>query len=149
MPTAITPRNPAGPPPRPGGGPSGVLRFLGACALVAATPVIVTAGAAIVLPVIGFTSAGVAAGSIAAGVQSAVYGGATCGVFSLLQSAGATIAAPAAMEVVAALGTAAMGARMIQGGGNGDGEEGEDGDGDEGGDDGDDEGKGKGVPEEK
>ncbi|KAI0674020.1 hypothetical protein C8Q78DRAFT_1076964 [Trametes maxima] len=130
------------------------MRFLGACALVAATPVIVTAGAAIVLPVIGFTSAGVAAGSIAAGVQSAVYGGATCGVFSLLQSAGATIAAPAAMEVVAALGTAAMGARLIRGDGHGDGtgEEGEDGDGDEGegGDEGDNgEGNGKGKSEEK
>ena len=32
---------------------------------------------------------GVASGSIAAGIQSAVYGGATTGVFSALQSAGA------------------------------------------------------------
>ena len=32
---------------------------------------------------------GVAAGSIAAAVQSAVYGGATTGIFSVLQSAGA------------------------------------------------------------
>ena len=36
----------------------------------------------------GFTTAGVAAGSLAAGTQAAVYGGATAGVFSALQSAG-------------------------------------------------------------
>ena len=40
------------------------------------------------LPVVGFTATGVTAGSIAAGVQSAVYGAYTTGIFSLLQSAG-------------------------------------------------------------
>jgi len=37
---------------------------------------------------IGFTSAGVASGSVAAAVQGSVYGGATTGVFSVLQSVG-------------------------------------------------------------
>jgi len=41
-----------------------------------------------VLASAGFTGAGVAAGSLAAGVQSAVYGGAATGVFATLQSAG-------------------------------------------------------------
>jgi hypothetical protein len=40
------------------------------------------------LPVVGFTAAGVTGGSVAAGVQSAVYGAYTTGVFSVLQSAG-------------------------------------------------------------
>ena len=36
-----------------------------------------------------YISPSVAAGSIAAGVQSAIYGGATAGVFSALQAVGA------------------------------------------------------------
>lgn len=56
------------------------------------------------LPVVGFTAAGVAGGSVAAGVQSAVYGAYTTGVFSVLQSAGTgAIAANAA--VIAGGGT--------------------------------------------
>ena len=54
---------------------------VGAVAGVAAAPFVLSAA--------GFTAGGVAAGSIAASVQSVVYGGATCGVFSALQSAGA------------------------------------------------------------
>jgi len=42
----------------------------------------------VVLGMVGFTKTGVVAGSIAASVQSAVYGGATMGVFSTFQSAG-------------------------------------------------------------
>ncbi len=42
------------------------------------------------LALAGFTTAGVAAGSLAAAAQSLFYGGATCGIFSLLQSLGAT-----------------------------------------------------------
>ena len=41
------------------------------------------------LPALGFTAIGVASGSVAAFIQSAFYGGATTGVFSALQSAGA------------------------------------------------------------
>lgn len=45
---------------------------------------------AVVLSVVavGFTPAGVVGGSIAAAVQSAFYGGATCGAFSFMQSVG-------------------------------------------------------------
>ncbi|KAF5349702.1 hypothetical protein D9756_008837 [Leucocoprinus leucothites] len=76
-------------------------------------------GSAIALPLIGipllgaigFTSAGVAGGSIAAGVQSAVYGGATGGVFSVLQSIGARAAFPVAYNFVAgAIGAGAAAA---------------------------------------
>ena len=48
------------------------------------------AAAAASIPAIGFTAGGVAAGSLAAAAQSMFYGGATAGVFSALQSAGAT-----------------------------------------------------------
>ncbi len=53
--------------------------------------VAVTLGA-LAIPLAGFGAAGVAAGSIAAATQSAVYGGATTGIFSILQSIGATMA---------------------------------------------------------
>jgi hypothetical protein len=42
------------------------------------------------VPLCGFTTSGVVAGSAAAGLQSSVYGGATTGLFSVLQSVGAT-----------------------------------------------------------
>ena len=42
-----------------------------------------------VITCLGFTCGGVAGGSLAASFQSAFYGGATSGCFSLLQSAGA------------------------------------------------------------
>jgi hypothetical protein len=44
------------------------------------------------IPRLGFGVGGVVAGSVAAGVQSAVYGGATGGLFSVLQASGATLA---------------------------------------------------------
>ena len=44
---------------------------------------------------------GVAGGSIAAGIQSAVYGGATTGAFSALQSAGAAGISAGAQAVIA------------------------------------------------
>ena len=58
---------------------------------------------------------GVAAGSIAATVQSAIYGGATTGVFSALQSAGAAgIAAStsAGIGATASAASAAIAARL-------------------------------------
>ena len=77
------------------------------------------------LPLVGFTSAGVAAGnfpfpstqgssaeestgSLAATIQSIVYGGATGGIFSLLQSAGATMVLPSIGTMLT--GAAATGA---------------------------------------
>ena len=56
------------------------------------------------LPLVGFTAAGVAGGSIAAGAQSVVYGAYTTGVFSVLQSAG-TGAVAATSAVMAGGGT--------------------------------------------
>ncbi|KAF9447233.1 hypothetical protein P691DRAFT_802720, partial [Macrolepiota fuliginosa MF-IS2] len=72
------------------------------------------AGGAILLPVaapaalatVGFTTSGVAAGSLAAAAQSVIYGGATTGLFSVLQSAGATAAAPVVGQAVAGVGLA-------------------------------------------
>ncbi|KAF9527878.1 hypothetical protein CPB83DRAFT_855350 [Crepidotus variabilis] len=75
----------------------------------ALTPVVVIGG----LNALGFTAAGVAGGSIAAGLQSAVYGGATTGIFSLCQGMAATGAVPAAISAVTSL---AAGASMWRGG---------------------------------
>ncbi len=47
---------------------------------------------ALTIPLAGFGAGGIAAGSIAATAQSMFYGGAAAGVFSFLQSAGATMA---------------------------------------------------------
>lgn len=82
-----------------------------------------------ILGVIGFTPGGVAAGtfplssqafpssqtytsltgSIAAGLQSVLYGGATGGLFSVLQCLGATAVAPSIFATFAGVGTAAAG----------------------------------------
>ncbi|KAI0756016.1 hypothetical protein C8Q80DRAFT_1125696 [Daedaleopsis nitida] len=99
-----------------GDGMSGakIAKIVGGVALVGvAVPVLATAGAALILPAIGFTSMGVAGGSLAALAQSVLYGASTGGVFSVLQSVGATIVAPAAIEVVGAVGAAAVGAGAI------------------------------------
>ena len=47
------------------------------------------AAAPLALGAVGFTAGGVAAGSAAAAIQSAIYGGATTGAFATAQSAGA------------------------------------------------------------
>ena len=92
----------AGPGKKP---PSNTAQKIAAAAVgVLAAPVI--AGAA--LGAVGFTSTGVAIGSIAAGVQSALYGGSVAAgsVFALCQSAGATgvIGSAATAGIVATLG---------------------------------------------
>ncbi|THU97358.1 hypothetical protein K435DRAFT_778098 [Dendrothele bispora CBS 962.96] len=55
---------------------------------------------------VGFTSSGIAAGSLATVIQSTFYGAYTCGIFSSLQSFGAT--AVIAPPVALGLGAAAM-----------------------------------------
>ena len=47
-------------------------------------------GVPILLTAIGFTLDGIAANSLAAAIQSMIYGGSTCGIFSIFQSVGAT-----------------------------------------------------------
>ena len=74
----------------------GVMAGAGAIAAACAIP--------LALPLIGFTSAGVAAGSIAASIQSVVYGGFTTGLFGLAQSAGAAGVSAATTAGMAAAG---------------------------------------------
>ncbi|KAL0063767.1 hypothetical protein AAF712_009324 [Marasmius tenuissimus] len=68
-----------------------------------------TAGIA-TLNAVGFTTSGVAAGSLAAGIQSAVYGGATGGLFSICQSIGATAVIASPAGIVLGAGAVAAGA---------------------------------------
>lgn len=79
------------------------------------------AGLAFAIPAAGFGLGGVAVGSAAAAVQSTVYGAATSGLFSVLQSMGATVAwAPMAVAGAAGAGsgTAVM-AHAVSSGGTG------------------------------
>lgn len=75
------------------------------CALVAVAVGAAIAGAALkfALALVGFTQAGVAAGSLAATAQSAFYGGLVPagGAFALLQSWGATMSAVSALKSAA------------------------------------------------
>merc|ERR1711937_186429 len=65
-------------------------------------------GAPAALSAAGFTGAGIAAGSVAATVQSALYAGGTAGVFSAMQSAGmAGMAVGTKAAIAAAAGGAA------------------------------------------
>ena len=57
-------------------------------------------------------------GSVAATAQSVVYGGATGGLFSLLQSAGATMVLPSVGTVVAGAATTGAGIGMMGSGGS-------------------------------
>ena len=65
--------------------------IVGACA-VTVVPALATAGAFVLLPAIGFGAQGITAGSLAAGYQSAAFGGFTQAgsVFAAFQSAGVT-----------------------------------------------------------
>ena len=77
---------------------------VGAIAGVATAPAVLSAA--------GFTSSGVAAGSLAASIQSVVYGGATGGLFSLFQSAGARGIGVAGNAVAGSIG-AGIGAASV------------------------------------
>ncbi|KIM47323.1 hypothetical protein M413DRAFT_440764 [Hebeloma cylindrosporum] len=74
----------------------------------------------------GFTAGGVAAGSLAASIQSAFYGGATTGLFSLLQSVGATAAPAAAGTVLSAVGSIVAGTTVLGSGDDDDSDEDDD-----------------------
>ncbi|KAJ2912403.1 hypothetical protein MD484_g8010, partial [Candolleomyces efflorescens] len=80
----------------------------GAGLMIGGSFVIIPALGVLALNAIGFTSAGVAGGSFAAVIQSIFYRGATAGLFSMLQSAGATAVMPAVGSIVGA--TSAIGA---------------------------------------
>ena len=77
--------------------------------------------APVVLSAAGFTAGGVAAGSVAAAAQSAIYGGFTGGVFSVLQSAGAAGIGLAGNAAIGATGAtvggvlSGLGARLYVG----------------------------------
>ena len=85
------------------------------------------------LNAVGFTSSGIAAGlshrfssskptslfsppgSVATGIQSAFYGGAASGLFSICQSVGATAVAPSLGAALSGFGGLLAGARLISG----------------------------------
>lgn len=67
---------------------------------------VAVAGAPIVLGLLGFSSAGVVAGSIAAGVQSMIGNVAAGSIFAALQSAGAVGLAGTTKVAVAAIAAA-------------------------------------------
>ncbi|KAJ7598135.1 hypothetical protein C8J56DRAFT_161533 [Mycena floridula] len=58
--------------------------------VVAGSAMLLPALAILALNAVGFTLSGVAAGSLAAAIQSLFYGASTTGLFSILQSLGAT-----------------------------------------------------------
>ena len=75
-------------------------------AAIAATPV--------VLSITGFTAAGIAGGSLAAGIQSVFYGGAAGGAFAAAQSAGvAGIGYTATAVIGGTAGSAAVLAKKV------------------------------------
>lgn len=78
----------------------GATSTTGATVLLSAGGILIAG--ALAIPLLGFGAAGVAGGSTAARIQSNVYGSATAGLFSVLQSIGATMAwAPLATVGVA------------------------------------------------
>ncbi|KAF9067566.1 hypothetical protein BDP27DRAFT_1364771 [Rhodocollybia butyracea] len=83
---------------------------------VAVAGVTYAVGPAVVLAAlnaVGFTSSGVLAGSVAAGVQSIVYGGSTGGLFSVMQCIGATGVVASAPVLGLAAGVAGLAALVF------------------------------------
>ncbi|KAF8956010.1 hypothetical protein BDZ97DRAFT_1925935 [Flammula alnicola] len=78
-----------------------IFALLGSGFAAAGLAAILPSLAGVIVNELGFTAGGVLAGSIAASVQSAVYAGSTSGVFSALQSFGATaaVAPPVALAL--------------------------------------------------
>ncbi|KAJ3548394.1 hypothetical protein NMY22_g1284 [Coprinellus aureogranulatus] len=85
-----------------------VFASAGSALMISGSFVIVPALGILALNAIGFTAAGVAGGSLAAFIQSVFYRGATAGLFSILQSAGATAVLPATGAIAG--GVSAVGA---------------------------------------
>ncbi|TFK23716.1 hypothetical protein FA15DRAFT_670184 [Coprinopsis marcescibilis] len=77
--------------------------------VVGGSVVLIPALGILALNAIGFTAGGVAAGSFAAALQSIFYGSATTGLFSLLQSIGATAVLPAAGTIIASVSAVGTG----------------------------------------
>ncbi|EAU83179.2 hypothetical protein CC1G_07861 [Coprinopsis cinerea okayama7 len=95
----------------------------GSTFLRAAGTVLAIGGATVLFPAVGilglnalgFGAGGVVGGSIAATIQSIFYGGATTGLFSILQSIGATAAAPTVGSMIASASAVGAGAVMVSG----------------------------------
>ncbi|KAF9789702.1 hypothetical protein BJ322DRAFT_552305 [Thelephora terrestris] len=92
--------------------------FIGAALFLTGAALFAPIAIAGALGAVGFTSAGVAAGSLAATVQSVVYGGATGGLFSLLQSAGATMVLPSAGTIITGVASTGAGIGLMGSGGS-------------------------------
>lgn len=72
------------------------------------------AAAPLVLSAVGFGSGGIVAGSLAASIQSTLYGGATTGMFAAVQSAGMTgIGSTASAAIGGTFAGAAVAARRL------------------------------------
>lgn len=92
------------------GSSNDLIQYAGSLAWVSALGILLCF-ASLLIPLLGFGFEGIAAGSVAAGIQSAFYGGETTGIFSMLQSAGAT---GAWMPTAAVGGAAVAGADIVR-----------------------------------
>ncbi|KAF9265523.1 hypothetical protein L218DRAFT_942878 [Marasmius fiardii PR-910] len=92
-----------------------ITRIIGDGLVASGSSVVLPAAGIATLNAVGFTSSGVAAGSLAAGIQSVLYGGATSGAFSALQSIGATavMASPVALVLGAGALTVGIGCKLV------------------------------------
>ncbi|KAJ8078941.1 hypothetical protein PM082_013225 [Marasmius tenuissimus] len=116
-PTSTTPLSGSPSPTTSGGGNT----LIGGALIAGGSSVLLPSAGVATLNAVGFTSSGVAAGSLAASIQSVVYGSATSGLFSFCQSVGATavVASPAGMALGAGamvVGAGCLGYRWIRNG---------------------------------